>query len=140
MNCTSAGGNLYGTWYGTSSQAIPSDRNAKHDIESLPETYSKLFDNLNPVRYKYNDGESDRFHTGFIAQDVGEAIEKSGLDSKDFAGYIVDPEGNYYLRYEEFVALAVNEVKILKQKNIDLEKRVADLESKIEAILNQTEE
>ena len=140
MKCTSAGGNLYGTWYGTSSQAIPSDRKVKHDIESLPETYSKLFDNLNPVRYKYNDGESDRFHTGFIAQDVEEAIKKSGLDSKDFAGYIVDPEGNYYLRYEEFVALAVNEVKILKQKNIDLEKRVADLESKIEAILNQTEE
>lgn len=118
MKVTSSGGNLYGTWYGISNLAITSDRKVKHTIEplsSLPQ-YTDVFDKLEPVRYKYNDGESDRFHTGFIAQDVENAVLDSGLSSKDFAGYLKDADNNYYLRYEELIALLVNEVKSLKQR------------------------
>lgn len=118
IKVSSSGGNLYGTWYGTSNQAITSDRKLKHSIEplsSLPQ-YTDVFDKLNPVRYKYNDGESGRFHTGFIAQDVETAVYESGLSGDDFAGFLKDIDGNYFLRYEELIALLVNEVKSLKQR------------------------
>ena len=43
-----------------------SDVCLKSDIESLPEMYDTLFVCLLPCGYKYLDGESNRFHTGFI--------------------------------------------------------------------------
>ena len=46
--------------------ATTSDINKKHSINSLTNQYSMLFDNLHPVTYKYNDGTSNRLHTGFI--------------------------------------------------------------------------
>ncbi len=146
MWITSSGGNLSGTWYGTSSQAIPSDENKKHDIEELPEIYSVLFDFLKPKRYKYDDGESDRFHTGFSAQDVEQALAAAELPSKDFAGFIKDADGNYFLRYEEFIALCVNEIQRLKKENTELknkvdslENKVADLENKLNTIMEKLE-
>lgn len=125
------GGHLYGTWTASNSIGVTSDADKKNSIEELPEKYTALFDNLKPVRYKYNDGTSDRYHTGFIAQDVEQALADSGIDSKDFAGFIKDENGDCFLRYEEFIALAVNEIQSLKKKNSDLENRVAELESKI---------
>ena len=96
-----------------------------------------MFDNLRPVRYKYNDGTSDRFHTGFIAQEVEQALTDSEIDSQEFAGFVKNEGGECFLRYEEFIALAVNEVQTLKKKNSDLEQRVADLESKLETLLSK---
>lgn len=131
------GGQLQGTWYLNGSTAVTSDANKKNSIEALPDKYSTLFDNLKPVRYKYNDGKSDRYHTGFIAQDVEQALTDSGVDSTDFAGFIRDKNGDCFLRYEEFIALAVNEVQTLKKKNSDLENRVADLEKKLEELASK---
>jgi hypothetical protein len=129
-----SGGRLYETWTADNSIGVTSDAKKKNSIDELPDKYTTLFDNLRPVRYKYNDGTSDRYHTGFIAQDVEQALTDSGIDPKDFAGFIRDEKGDCYLRYEEFIALAVKEVQTLKKKNDDLEKRVADLESKLEAL------
>ncbi len=131
------GGHLYGTWYLGNSLLTSSDENKKNSIEELPEKYSALFDNLRPVRYKYNDGTSDRFHTGFIAQEIEQALIDSEIDSQEFAGFAKDQNGECFLRYEEFIALAVNEVQTLKKKNRDLENRVAELENKLETILNK---
>ena len=131
------GGKLWGTWYLGNSTAITSDENKKNSIEELPEKYSVLFDNLRPVRYKYNDGTSDRFHTGFIAQEVEQALTDSEIDSQEFAGFVKDENGECFLRYEEFIALAVNEVQTFKKKNSDLEQRVADLENKLETLLSK---
>lgn len=131
------GGHLWGTWYLGNSTAITSDENKKNSIEELPEKYSVLFDNLRPVRYKYNDGTSDRFHTGFIAQEVEQALTDSEIDSQEFAGFVKDENGECFLRYEEFIALAVNEVQTLKKKNSDLEQRVANLENKLETLLSK---
>ena len=133
------GGYLYGTWYVNGSNAVTSDANKKNSIEELPDKYTALFDNLKPVRYKYNDGESDRYHTGFIAQDVEQALVDSGIDSKDFAGFIKDKKGDCFLRYEEFIALAVNEVQTLKKKNSDLENRVAELGNKLDTLASKFE-
>lgn len=125
-------GKLYGTWVNNSGSAITSDKDLKYDIEKLENKYSLFFDMLKPIKYKYNDGTSGRFHTGFIAQDVEEAITKSGLTTNDFAGYLSIKEMNkdgeeisyLALRYSEFIALCVNEIQALKAKVNNLEKEV----------------
>lgn len=127
MMIRSAGGALIGTWTLNSLEISTSDRNAKHDIETLPTPYGSVFDKLRPVRYKYNDGTSDRYHTGFIAQEVEEAILDAGLTTQDAAVFAreVKPDGSTScgLRYGEFIALLVAEVQQLKA-------RVAELEAK----------
>lgn len=114
------GGQHLGTWSTSSSVVDLSDKNAKNSIESLSENYELLFDALKPVKYKYNDGTSNRYHTGFIAQDVLEAINQSGLTTQDFAAYVEFQNNNFGgecgIRYEELIALCVNEIQKLKKE------------------------
>jgi len=129
----------WGTIYGT--LATSSDRNLKHDIEDLPEIYKQLILKLKPVRFKYNDGTSDRYHTGFISQDVEMIMQELGMDTKDFGGFIKYPtyavmseDGTfdttseltgyiYMLRYEEFISPAISLIQ-------ELEKRIRSIELK----------
>lgn len=129
---SSPGGRLYGTWYGTSSEAISSDERQKNSIEELPEKYSVLFDNLVPIRFKYNDGTSDRYHTGFRAQGVEKAIIDSGLDTSEFAALVKTEDDEYFLRYEEFIALAVKEIQSLKKHSAELERKLNSVLEKME--------
>ena len=127
----SGGGYLNGTWKLNNSTLTTSDKNKKNSIESLDDRYNTLFDNLSPIRYKYNDGTSDRYHTGFIAQDVEQAIANSNLDTLDFAGYVKDEEGVCYLRYEEFISLNTQQIQKSKTRIAELESKVAELEALI---------
>lgn len=65
--------------------AVASDRNLKKDITLFDERYDKFFDLLRPVGFKYIFGTSDRLHSGFIAQEVEQALIASKLTGKDFA-------------------------------------------------------
>ena len=130
---TSDKAQLSGTWLGTSSAAITSDMNKKHDISNIAGAYEVLFDSLVPRIYKYDDGTSNRLHTGFIAQEVENAIETAGKTTQDFAGFVratfPNPETSTEeevccLRYEEFIALNTWQIQKLK-------KRVAELEAKL---------
>ena len=130
---TSDKAQLSGTWVGTSSIAITSDMNKKHDISNIAGAYEVLFDSLVPRIYKYDDGTSNRLHTGFIAQEVENAIETAGKTTQDFAGFVratfPNPETSTEeevccLRYEEFIALNTWQIQKLK-------KRVAELEAKL---------
>lgn len=104
--------------------SILSDRHKKKDIEEIGEEYSDIFDELKPVKYRYINGTSGRYHTGFIAQDVKEAIIGAGLDTAQAAMYIENTYKNddgtetteCYLRYEEFIALCVYEIQKLKNE------------------------
>lgn len=99
------------------STTVTSDRNAKRDIEELPEKYEAFLDALRPVRYKYKEGTSGRYHTGYIAQDVAAALEAAGLTPKDFAGYVcMSDTGELGLQYTEFVALLHAKIKRLEQR------------------------
>lgn len=109
-----------------------SDSRIKHSIEMLPESYEVLFDSLTARRYKYNDGTSDRYHTGYVAQEVVSAIEKAGLSTKDFAAVVLEnPDTDqecWYLRRDEFVALNTWQIQKLKARVVELEKIVAKLQ------------
>ncbi len=128
-------GELDGSWYISSGAAVTSDANKKNCIEDLSDAYSKLFDNLRPVRFRYNDGQSKRFHTGFIAQEVKQALLDAGLTTKDFAGYIarIDTDEETQkksvtrsLRYSEIIALCVKEIQALKRRVQALEAKSED--------------
>lgn len=119
-------GTLIGTWYTKGSIINGSDITIKHDIADLSDAYTALFDALRPVVYKYNDGTSDRYHTGFIAQEVEAATLAAGLTTQDFAAFCRGEDGVCGLRYEEFIAINVSEIQKLKARVAELERVVAN--------------
>lgn len=116
--------------------SISSDRRVKDGIGYDMERYEEFFSKLKPSHYKYTFGNSGRDHIGFIAQDVEEAINESGITTQDFAGLVQlseeskligDYADQYYLRYDNFIALNTHMIQKLMA-------RVSELESKLEAL------
>lgn len=102
--------------------SIGSDADMKNSVSYDLGRYDAFFDLLRPAAYRYNHGESGRYHTGFIAQDIEAAVKSAGLESTDFAGYLKDQKtGEYSLRYEEFISLCVDQIQKLKQRVKKLE-------------------
>lgn len=116
--------------YASTGTVQTSDRNQKNSIEDLPTKYLTLFDGLRPRIYKMNDGTSDRYHVGYIAQEVEEAMSAAGIDSQEFAGFIrdKDEEGNdiLMLRYGEFDAIYSAKIKQLESRIEKLEKLLTE--------------
>lgn len=112
-----------------------SDVRYKNSIETLGEYYEQFYDKIEPVRYKYNDGTSGRYHTGFLAQSLVNALNESGLSTQEFAGVLLktDDDGNerWHLRRDEFVALNTWQIQKLKARVSDLEKQIADYETRL---------
>lgn len=128
-----------GRWkdiYAVNTTITNSDRNVKKNIEYDIKKYENFYLKLKPTQYKFIDNTSERYHIGFISQDVESALIECGLTSEDFAGFIKSPisddileniEANesdysYGLRYGEFIALNTymiqklyHEVEELKQ-------------------------
>ena len=95
--------------YCSTNELNGSDRNIKNSIEALPEKYVRMFELVEPKRYKLNNGTSGRYHAGFIAQDVEAAMQKCGITSQEFAGWAAakreDGNETYFLRYSEFIPI-----------------------------------
>ena len=106
--------------------ATSSDERVKRNIADLDDRYLKLMKNINPVSFKYieNLSNSNRSHTGFIAQDVLTAMNDAGISSEEFAAF-VDLKGNgseYALRYEEFISPLLMYIKHLESRISALER------------------
>jgi hypothetical protein len=141
-------GYRWSTVYAGSSTIVTSDRTKKKEIYPMSDIQLEFFMKLIPVTYQFIDGESGRKHYGFISQDVEQAMTDCGLTSLDFAGFIKSPiysiieengdydtssnviSWNYFLRYEEFIAL--NTYVIQQQQIIihDILSRLSILENK----------
>lgn len=131
--------------YATEPEINTSDRNYKEDINYDLSKYDTLFDALKPVSFKFVDGTSGRTHTGFIAQDIEDAINSSGLTSLDLAAFIKSPkedkdgkpiegEYDYGLRYPELIALCVKRIQDNDKKIAALEKTIAELTKEVDGI------
>lgn len=136
-----------------------SDQNLKKDFKTFDDRFDIMFDNLKPVRYKYILGASGRSHSGYVTQQVEEALGKAELTTQEFAGVVITPiqretetdengkihdiegsESNYLLdkgineqhnlAYTEFIAL--NTWQIQKVKS-----RVSTVEDKLTVLQNQ---
>ena len=98
-----------GTLKSSDGTVITSDQNQKEDISEDVDRYMALLSRLRPASFRLK-GRTRR-HLGFIAQDVETAIREAGIDSQDFAGLVIDAEGGYGLRYEEFIPLLAAKVQ-----------------------------
>ena len=123
------------TVYTPNGTVSKSDRNLKHDINILDIGNCKDFImSLKPRKYKYNDGTSNRFHHGFIAQEVKEAM---GTD--DWGVYVdtsvnsENSEEDYKaLRYEEIIADLVGTVQYQQNEIEKLKKQIATLTERMD--------
>lgn len=120
-----------------------SDRRIKNSITYDMDKYGKFFMNLQPTAFRLNNGNSGRYHIGFIAQDVEQALLDSGVSTNDFAGFvrssgIDDVHGEYedqcYLRYDNFIALNTFMIQKLYHVIDGLNSRIEELESKINSM------
>lgn len=113
-----------------------SDKRLKNNISSDLDRYVPFFMRLQPSVYRFNSGRSGRFHTGFIAQEVEDALRDSGLSTQDFAGLVkcsgLDDAHSKYadeysLRYAEFISLNTYMIQRLYR-------RIDELEQKLQAL------
>ncbi len=112
-----------------------SDARIKNTIlYDVADRYADFYKALRPARFHRNDGKSGRFHTGFIAQQLRDALFAAGLTAQDLAalvqqGYTPDGEndGAYSIRYTELVALNTAMVQRLTARVEALEDEVSQL-------------
>lgn len=97
-----------------------SDKRKKKSIKDLAAEKAKSFlMALTPRAFKFKDGTSNRFHHGFIAQEV-----KQAMGADDWGVYVEDKATDFIgLRYDEIIADLVAVVQ-------DQEKRIDALERK----------
>ena len=113
-----------------------SDKNVKNSIDYDLSRYRQFLLDLKPCRFKYNEGQSGRYHIGMIAQDVEQSLYDNGIDSTEFSGWckapIRDEEHNivgytYGLRYDAIIPLNTMMIQ-------ELVKRLDAIETKLEGI------
>lgn len=119
---------------------IESDRRVKEEIRYDLDTYEAFYRALKPCSYLLRRRENGRRHTGFIAQEIEQALLASGKTGADFAAYGFDPHARRYdgtgetglwrVRYGELVALNTAMVQRLMARVDRLEERLTALESK----------
>ena len=127
--------NLYAkNIYLNGSPISSSDRRKKKSIKDLARKYKELLFRLCPVSYKYKDGTSGRTHTGFIAQEVEQAAADVGIELKDLAAVVIEENGDYGIRYEEFVSILTAVVQDHERELRDLHDLVTDQQAKIEKL------
>lgn len=154
--------------YAKTSSISTSDRNQKKDFANLDERYEGLFFDLKPTLYRFKENESNRIHTGFIAQDVEESLGDHNLTPLDFAAFCKDkaqeivtdengqdsmvdkldqngdPLYTYSLRYEELIALNTHMLQKAYAKIEEQQAQIDSLQSQINElrglITNQQEE
>lgn len=152
--------------YGKTGWNTTSDIRLKKDFVLLEndKRFENMFYMLKPISYRFIDGD-EVAHIGFGAQPVKEAMDLCGIQENEFYGFHHDysersdfdsaeqyqaflerNQGNcdtYSLCYEEFIALNTHmiqkqhkEIESLKQENLDLYSKLAQLEQRMEELEN----
>ena len=116
--------------YASEEITLRSDRRLKNTINYDFDRYDEFFMGLKPATFKYNNGHGGRLHSGFIAQDVEDALHNAGLviapiEEVNEADGITD---NYYkLRYGEFISLNTHMIQKLYRRITKLENELQSL-------------
>ena len=151
--------------YATNATINTSDRNAKQDIKIIDDNILEAWGNVSLVSFKFKDavakkGDNARLHTGYIAQNIQEELNKYGIDACNYGLFCynswdaqeeksheeerTDEEGNVETvkvidtpardageTYGlRYIECLVVECAYLRKKNKELEGRIAKLEEK----------
>ena len=118
-----------------------SDRRVKNSFDYDISKFEDFYMALRPLRFKYNDIETDRYHFGFIAQEVESALCSSNLSIEDFAALAKTPvqsigedgidDYHYGLGYSEFVALNTHMIQKLYREVESLRAQVQELQEAV---------
>lgn len=139
-------GSPYKKWntvYAASPTIVISDRKQKCKIDYDMDKYVSLFDKLKPCSFIYIDGNSNRRHIGYIAQDVEEAMKELGIDSLGFAGLCKDKVGNteiYSLRYDEFQGIYDAKIRQCDEQIKECDEQVKKSNEQIKDLKKQIED
>lgn len=131
----------FGSIYGTI--ASDSDENVKKDVHLLDSKESSEFIyNLEPCEFKMINGTSNRYHHGFIAQQVKETMKDNDwglfidkkINNDNYETQVSDENGNttkeltarYALRYDELIADLVATVQSQNMRIKKLEKQLSN--------------
>lgn len=105
---------------------ITSDKRWKEDIREL--SYSSDFiSKLRPVDYLRKNDDKQLREIGFIAQDVAQIIEELGLSNMGLLTQ--DGNGNYELRYNDFIPIIVKAIQEQKEEIDTLKNRLSQIEN-----------
>ena len=119
VNIFENGATFNGTVYTPDGTVSKSDFHIKKDFERLNEEESSDFIcSLIPYKYRLKNGTSNRYHHGFIAQQV-----KKAMGDNDWGVYVEDEQGIKGLRYEELIADLIATVKFQDKRISELERR-----------------
>ena len=75
--------------YATNATINTSDRNAKQNIAVIDDKLLEAWDKVSLVSFKFKDavekkGDDARTHTGYIAQETKEELNKNGIDARKY--------------------------------------------------------
>lgn len=151
--------------YATNAAINTSDRNAKTCVKNIDDNLLNAWDNVTLVSFKFKDavekkGDIARIHTGYIAQNIKEELNKHGIDACKYGLFCynawnaqeeksheeerTDEEGNIETvkvidtpaveageTYGlRYIECLVVECAYLRKKNKELENRITKLEEK----------
>lgn len=123
--------------YSDTEPVISSDERLKCDISNDYSFVPSLYEELDPVTYKFKNDSDENIRFGFIAQDVEKSLMKLGLDPDKMAilskmsidddsdiSKIIGDTTLYGIRYESFAPLNFYMIKYLLAKVNALEKEI----------------
>jgi hypothetical protein len=100
--------------------SLNSSRTIKHDIETFTGDATAIVDGLETVTFRYNDGDTEQQHLGFIAEDVATVFPMA-----------VDQSGDTpTLNIAHIIALSVAGLQEANTRIAELEAKVTELEAR----------
>lgn len=123
---------------------VLSDRRLKENIHSLPDkVVDSFFDNVNSVEYNYRNSKKKSY--GFVAQDFIKSTDLQNMIdivpnnnvSEVDKEYNIPAGQSLVLSKEEIIPILTEAVRNLRNDNADLKKRVSDLESLVQSLLDK---
>ncbi len=112
----------------SSGAAVTSDERVKNSFKPLDE-FDAVYMDIEPCAFKYNNGNSGRYHFGVKAGSVKEAFEKHGYTTKDFGGFVQmsdNPENEEYCGVDDPMGIIYTEFVMWNMRKNQMQQREID--------------
>ena len=122
---------LYYRFYAREGIYQPSDIRMKTNIKEYDERFENMYMDLKPITYQWKN-DIGRSHCGLIAQWTKNAMDKHGIDEREFGAYEHDrKEDTYGITYTELPSLNMHMIQKTIMRVDTHDKEIAELKSEI---------